>query len=417
MFSFTIFKQTLRQNWKLWAIFTAVSSVLSAVIISVYDPRMMQRMMDTLSSVPGLGDMISEQMGGANSLLGMLGATFYSLQGVILPLIFIIMTANSLIASQVDRGSMAYTLSTPIKRTKVVCTQALYMIVGVLCMFLVITAVGLCVVQIRHQGLWGSEFTPDVVAAADVLNLDEEYLENNLNLILADPEAVKAGANARGIEQDVYTMYLSLKIAGQTDTPPSEQTSADSEQAKIMQEKLMDGLNAAAAELNMDVADLATDMIAIKEHPQAMDAAVSASGLPETVFIGAINQQLANDELGFDLGISFSIKDYLYLNLGAFLLMFAISGISFMFSCVFNLTKNSLALGAGIPIAFFIFEIMSEASSDLEFFKYFSLNTLFDASAIADGGEFFPQFVVLAIVGAVLFLTGIIVFKEKDLPL
>ena len=47
-----------------------------------------------------------------------------------------------------------------------------------------------------------------------------------------------------------------------------------------------------------------------------------------------------------------SISDYLILNLGLLILMFATSGISFLFSCVFNLSKNSLAFGAGIPLAF-----------------------------------------------------------------
>jgi hypothetical protein len=35
------------------------------------------------------------------------------------------------------------------------------------------------------------------------------------------------------------------------------------------------------------------------------------------------------NELAFDKGIDFNVKDYLMLNLGAFLLMFAISAISF----------------------------------------------------------------------------------------
>ena len=138
MFSKTIFKQTLQQNWKLWAIFTALTAVMGAVIIMVFDPRMIQRMMDMFVDMPGIGDRVGEMMG-SFTLLNMLGESFYGLQGIILPLVFVIMTANSLIASKVDRGSMAYTLSTPIKRTKVVCTQAIYMITSVFCMFLVIT--------------------------------------------------------------------------------------------------------------------------------------------------------------------------------------------------------------------------------------------------------------------------------------
>ena len=57
----------------------------------------------------------------------------------------------------------------------------------------------------------------------------------------------------------------------------------------------------------------------------------------------------------FQSDADISISDFLMLNLGLFLLMFATSGISFLFSCIFNLSKNSIAFGAGIPIAFFLF--------------------------------------------------------------
>ena len=414
MFSKTIFKQTLNQNWKLWTVFTALTTAMSAVFISVFDPKMMQGMVDTLSDIPGIGDMISGILGGG--LLEMLGNSFYSLQGIILPLVFCIMTANSLVASQVDRGSMAYTLSTPIKRVKVVSTQAIYMITSVFCMFLVVTIVGLGVVQIRHNGLWGEAYTPDVTAASETLNRSREDISGDLNLILNNQDAIKAGANARGIEEDVYITYLNLKIAENLELNEHE-TAPDAEQAREMQNKLVDGFSAAADELGIEVSDLMTSMRRMKENQNAINAAVSASGLPEIVFIGVINQQLADRELKLDHGIDFKIADYVNLNLGIFLLMFAIAGISFMFSCIFNLTKNSLTFGAGIPIAFLIFEIMSQASGELENLKYLSLNTLFNPSAITGGGTFAPQFIILAVLGAALYLVGIKVFKEKDLPL
>jgi ABC-2 type transport system permease protein len=144
---------------------------------------------------------------------------------------------------------------------------------------------------------------------------------------------------------------------------------------------------------------------------------MTASEMPEEMFIAIINQQLANDEITLDNGIDFKVVDYLLLNLGAFLLMFATAGISFLFSCVFNLSKNSLMLGAGIPVAFFIFQIMSQDGSSLGKFKYISLNTLFAPGEITGGGTFIPQFIALAVLGTVLYTVGIKVFKEKDLPL
>jgi ABC-2 type transport system permease protein len=481
MFSKTIFKQTLRSNWKLWAVFTAIMAIISALVIATYDPKMIQTMMSMVKDMPGMADMMGDRMDGMTSLLGMLGESFYGMQGVILALIFIIMTANTLVASQVDRGSMAYILSTPIKRAKVVRTQALYLISSVFCMFLVITVVGLGTVQIAHNGLWGTAYTKDVTAAAEVLHVDKDAVEDNLTLILKNKEAVKAGAEARGIEEDVYTAYLNQKLQDKADEAAANvlgvdvdkvksdpalirndkdalaaaanvmgvdpaayaatldqtiaQSSLSGDQTEKMQEKFMAGITAAANILGVESGDLATDMGKIKENPKALAAASEAAALVPTqtfpegtpasaiaeaneqAFLGVINAQLAADEVSLDSGVDFNVSDYLLLNLGAFLLMFAISAISFLFSCIFNLSKNSLMLGAGIPVAFFIFQIMSQVGSSLENFKYASLNTLFDPAAITSHGTFWPQFAVLAVLGMALYTLGITVFKRKDLPL
>jgi len=460
MFSKAIFKQTLKSNWKLWAIFTAIMCVMSTMIIAVFDPKMISSMMDMMKDMP-MADMMGDQLNGMTSLLGMLGESFYGMMGVILPLIFIIITANSLIASQVDRGSMAYLLSTPTKRSKVVRTQALYMITSVLTMFLVLTIVGLSSVQIFQGGVFTKAYTSDVKAVATLLDKDEADIADDLNLILNDKDALLKGAETREIEEDVYEAYLNLKIADNAyvaaaeimdvdadevrDNPAMIKDNTDaltaaakvmgmetakygayldtvtepesSDQSTEMQEKLLEGINAAADVLNKEAADLFSDMGSIKSSESALNAAVDASGMPKEMFISIINSQLANDELTLDNGIEFSVKDFLMLNLGAFLLMFALSAISFMFSCIFNLSKNSLALGAGIPIAFFIFQIMAQVGESLENFKYISLNTLFDPNAITTGGSFWVQFVVLGAVGVVLYSVGMKVFKEKDLPL
>lgn len=261
MFSKTIFKQTLKANYKLWLIFTIILSVFCSVLIAVFDPKTLSSMSDMVKDTP-LANML-----GSTTFLGMLSSTFYSMQGVILPLIFVIMTANSLIASQVDRGSMAYLLSTPIKRSVVVRTQAIYLISSLVAMFLIITIIGVLAIQ---------TFQGDV-----------------------------------------------------------------------------------------------------------------------------------------DLNIS----DFIMLNVGLLLLMFTTSSISFLSSCIFNLTKNSLAFGAGIPLAFFLFELMGKVDSSLEGFKYLSLNSLFDTDAIINDGNYLIQFILLGVVGIVLYLIGIRIFKQKDLPL
>lgn len=59
----------------------------------------------------------------------MMNQMYYTAMGLLPIFILIVILANSLIADQVDRGSMAYVLSTPTKRSAVTITQMIFMIV------------------------------------------------------------------------------------------------------------------------------------------------------------------------------------------------------------------------------------------------------------------------------------------------
>lgn len=61
---------------------------------------------------------------------------------LIFPLVFSAMTANSLVARHVDRGSMAYLLAAPNSRTRVAFTQMTVLLTGVTAIIAVCTAVG-----------------------------------------------------------------------------------------------------------------------------------------------------------------------------------------------------------------------------------------------------------------------------------
>ena len=82
---------------------------------------------------------------GTMDLYGLIvGSIFFKMAGLLLPIIYIIMVSNNLIASQVDTGSMAYILSTSTRRKEVTFTQGLYLIGSTLLMF-VCTTITSCV--------------------------------------------------------------------------------------------------------------------------------------------------------------------------------------------------------------------------------------------------------------------------------
>jgi ABC-2 type transport system permease protein len=406
-------------------------------MISVFDPGRMNRMKNMIEGMISQSDgamssMLGDRIGDMTSLLATLSNGFYGNLALILPLIYIIITANGLIASQVDRGSMAYTLSAPIKRITVVATQGIYMIAALLCMFITISIVGIVATQITQGSVFGVTYTEDVKAVSKLLNMDRDSITNDLTIILNDEQALHEGARARTIDVDVYTSYLEQKLATAADTT---QQSTQSEQPAEMQNKIMYGLTAAAEILEMDVVDLASHMDRIKENNHALEAAAKAASLvpdeylasvpdeamalemQKTAFTKIINMSLASEQITLDEGINFDLKEFFMLNLGIFLLMFAISSISFLSSCIFNLAGSSIAFGAGIPIAFFIFQTMAKLGDSMEYFKYLTLNTLYDTSSILSGSGYLIQFIILGAIGVILYLISFKVFKEKDLPL
>ncbi len=85
-------------------------------------------MMDTMFDMMGID---SEQMENMSTMdpTAMLNQMYYTVMAILPIMILFVFLANSLIVDQVDKGSMAYVLSTPTKRSAVAGTQTLFMII------------------------------------------------------------------------------------------------------------------------------------------------------------------------------------------------------------------------------------------------------------------------------------------------
>ena len=216
---------------------------------------------------------------GTMDLYGLIiGSIFFKMAGLLLPIIYVIMVSNSLIASQIDTGSMAYVLSTSTRRKEVTFTQGLFLISSLFLMFVCTT----------------------------------------------------------------ITSCVCFKIANVT-----------------------------------------TDLTYTK---------------------------------------------LILINLGAFITLFAISGINYLTSCIFDRSKKAMALGGGISMFFLVATMLGLFGSPvipsvvrisaLNNFNYVSLISLFDVVSILDCGyDFIYKLVILLVVGLVGYITGSIYFEKKDLPL
>ena len=260
MFSKPFLKQTVKSNFKLFIIITGVLCLLITIIMSVFVPNTIEDIKSASIGAP------INPLGDISSLIAFIANQFYGMMAIIFPMIYLIIMGNKLISAQVDKGSMAYNLSTPTTRTQITSTTALYLAGSLVVMFGLIAVIG-------------------VIVAA-----------------IIQPNVLNYGS-------------------------------------------------------------------------------------------------------------------FLMLTLGCFLLQFAISGIAFFSSCILNNSSKSLAVGAGIPLAFFAFKLVSGMSNKLEFLKYISINTLFDTKAIMGGEGYAIKLIILAAIGIILYVAGISKFKNKDLPL
>lgn len=231
-----------------------------------------------LSALPGEVSDALEEVGKADLYTLIVGSIFYKLAGLLLPIIYMIMVSNNLIAGQVDSGSMAYVLSTSTKRSTVVFTQALYLIGSLLAMFCLTTATGCICLTI--------------------------------------------------VTEDIQLTYGKLIL----------------------------------------------------------------------------------------------------LNVGAFLVLFALSGLCFFTSCLFDRSKRSMAIGGGLSIFALVAAMLGLFGSPvipsvvrldtLNYFNYATIISFFDVISIMDGtNTFIIKFAILAVMGLVGYIVGSVRFTKKDLPL
>jgi len=231
-----------------------------------------------LDSLPEEVSEALEDIGQADLYTLIVGSIFYKLAGLLLPIIYMIMASNNLIAGQVDSGSMAYVLSTSTKRNTVAFTQAVYLVGSLLAMFLLTTATG-CVC---------------------------------------------------------------LAIVG--------------------------------------------------------------------------------TEVGLGYG------ELVLLNLGAFLVLFALAGLNFFTSCYFDRSKRSMAIGGGLSIFALVAAMLGLFGSpvipkvvrldSLNYFNYTTIISMFDVVSIMEGTTaFIWKFAILLVLGIIGIIAGSVKFIKKDLPL
>lgn len=145
---------------------------------------------------------------------------------------------------------------------------------------------------------------------------------------------------------------------------------------------------------------------------------------------GFITRLVATQAFAGDVDIA----KYAALYGGIYLLAEAMASICYMASCVFNLSKNAMALGGGLNVWFFLCSLLGMFGSEtmvsmgmgtemLGVFNNLTIVGLFDVEALGTVGSeavdyaFVPKLIALVVIAVVCYAIGAVRFQKKDLPL
>ncbi len=153
MINSTLFKKSLKSNYKIILIFIMVLVIYSCIIVSMFDPKDMSylKSFSQMNFPPELLNAFGFDLN-ASTLTGFIASFLYGMLMLVFPMIAYIIIANRLIASMVDKGSMASLLSTPNSRKKIAITQGVFLISAVTFIIVVISAVILLLCRITNPG-------------------------------------------------------------------------------------------------------------------------------------------------------------------------------------------------------------------------------------------------------------------------
>jgi len=150
--SIVLLKKTLKRNWVLLAIFFAVLTMYLTIMIYMFDPDDIQAIISMVELFP---EDLMKAMGfaGFSDITGYLASWMYGMLMLAFPMVYCIILGNRLVAKMVDNGSMAYLLSTPNSRNKIVITQGFYALASVAVLFAALFGVGVSISEMAHPGL------------------------------------------------------------------------------------------------------------------------------------------------------------------------------------------------------------------------------------------------------------------------
>ncbi|WP_127586496.1 ABC transporter permease subunit [Paenibacillus koleovorans] len=115
---------------------------------------------------------------------------------------------------------------------------------------------------------------------------------------------------------------------------------------------------------------------------------------------------------------AFHPSRFLLMNVAAFLLFFAVGGITFLVSSLSNDEKKAMSISGMITFGFFSLDLLGKLSEKIGWMRHVSLFSLYRPGEIINGdADMVATSLLLALIGGVSFALAVILFRRRDLPL
>lgn len=149
--SIPLLKTELKSNCKTLLLFLAVITLYAGTITAMYDPETNAEINKLAESMPQFFAAFGMENPGT-TLLDFLNNYLYGFILVLIPFICTMVLCYKLIAKYIDKGSMAYLLSTHYSRTQIIFTQFTILLVGLLLLILYAAAFIIIVSHTLFEG-------------------------------------------------------------------------------------------------------------------------------------------------------------------------------------------------------------------------------------------------------------------------
>lgn len=132
-----LYKADLKNNWPILAFITGMLLMYTTIAVGMFDPTSAEALESMMKMLPeGMIKAFGFE-GIGTELTGYLSSYLFGFIYLMFPVIYIVAVSNNLVAKHVDSGSMAYLLTTPHTRVKLILTQGIFLI-STLCLMMLI---------------------------------------------------------------------------------------------------------------------------------------------------------------------------------------------------------------------------------------------------------------------------------------